>query len=139
MMEAGRELDALVAEKVMGKKVRILSNSLFCWEYDGEYENLYGLAQPIPAYSTDISAAWQVVEKLCNWDVDDNMLILKGQGPDIEDKGPDREDPRDWQWWEAEINGTWGKVEAQAETAPLAICLAALKAKGVEVSELECS
>lgn len=125
-MEAGRELDALVAEKVMGKKTRRLSGNLYCWEYDGDYKNLHGLAQPIPAYSTDLSAAWEVVEKLCNWDVDDNMLVLQGQGPDLEKKrSPDGEAP---QWWEAEIAGTWGKVMVEAETAPLAICLAALKA-----------
>jgi len=42
-MEAGRELDALVAEKVMG------------WEYEAR-----SLFRP----SQDIAAAWEVVEKL---------------------------------------------------------------------------
>ena len=131
-MKAGRELDALVAEKVMGKKVRRLSGNLYCWEYDGDYENLHGLAQPIPTYSTDISAAWEVVNKLCNWDVDDNMLILKGQGPDLENHGDEEAE-----WWEAEINGDfWGSpANAEAETAPLVICLVALKAVGYEQDE----
>jgi len=50
-MEPGRELDALVAEKVMG------------WTH---YREEWGGVVPdsISHYSTDISAAWEVVEKM---------------------------------------------------------------------------
>jgi len=66
--------------------------------------------------------------------VDDNMLTLQGQGPDLEKKEwPDGEAP---EWWEAEINATWGGVEAEARTAPHAICLAALKAVGIDVRKV---
>ncbi|GAI86829.1 unnamed protein product, partial [marine sediment metagenome] len=76
-------------------------------------------------YSTDISAAWQVVEKLCTWDVHDNMLVLKGQCPDLE---PEDEEGKVG-WWEAEINGDCGKVVAEGKAAPEAISKAALIAK----------
>lgn len=58
-MKPGRELDALIAEKVMR------------WnrEHDecGLPPGVYGSdnIQPFPHYSTDISAAWEVVEKIC--------------------------------------------------------------------------
>jgi len=137
----GTELDALVAEKVMGLDVEwntetpcpyCDSEMRYCGDRSrctqcGEWR--YG---PYKEYSTNMAAAWEVVEKLCNWDVGDNMLILMGQGPDP--SNPD--DPGNW--WEAEINGIKiGKVKAKADTAPHAICLAALKAKEVDaVKEL---
>ena len=51
-LEAGRELDARVAEKVMGQ------GSGYPLPNDFHY-----IAE-IPYYSTDIAAAWEVVEKL---------------------------------------------------------------------------
>ena len=61
-MKAGRELDALVAEKVMG------------WTWDGKTawsptgSRLWMVRKDpywwLPYYSTDIAAAWEVVEKL---------------------------------------------------------------------------
>jgi hypothetical protein len=70
-MEAGRELDALVAEQVMGWKRETYSFNN--WR-DGKVESmeLSGLMGPdglrevdqFPFYSTDIAAAWEVVEKL---------------------------------------------------------------------------
>jgi hypothetical protein len=49
-MNAGRELDALIAEKVFGQ-----------WLTS---DRLYADHAPIPAYSTDIAAAWQVWRKV---------------------------------------------------------------------------
>lgn len=90
-MEAGRELDALIAEKIMGQDYSL--NSL---------EGSLVLKDP-PHYSTNIAAAWEVVEKLGpDWD-----LISMEQG------------------WIASVGSS---ERARAETAPLAICLAALKA-----------
>ena len=138
-MKPGRELDALVAEKVMGYVIgndphfegagpKIVSGPHWITE-DGteptwQRENEW----PITClfYSTDIAAAWEVVEKLCNWDADDNMLTLKGQAGDPKNA----DDPG--HWWKAEISGTSGKFMGEADTVPEAICLAALKAKGVE-------
>lgn len=136
-MKAGRELDRLVAEKVMKQPkppyvhtchIQPIRDGI--WVCHPYYERGDECAwEPIP-FSTDIAAAWQVVERLCNWDVDDNMLILKGQGPDIEREPPNG---KAQSWWDAEINGTWGKALAEAPTAPHAICLAALKAIGVDI------
>jgi hypothetical protein len=75
-MEPGRELDALIAEKVMG------------WTdfspIDPKYDHSVGVngyrrnfarrpnkerEEPIPLYSSDISAAWEVVEKMNDWDI----------------------------------------------------------------------
>lgn len=58
-MPAGRELDALVAEKVMLWVVDRLSN-----HWCGVPTNGTALPSDIPSYSTDIGAAWEVVEKM---------------------------------------------------------------------------
>jgi len=118
-LQPGPELDALVAEKVMG------------WEYviDGEgtgwvdkateqFVTGYNNDDPSqpeiapPPFSTSIAAAWEVVEKLKS----DNRTI------DISSATPG---------WRAIIDEChdW-KVEVRAETAPRAICLAAMKASG---------
>ncbi len=91
-MKAGRELDALVAEKVMGQYFR------------NEWYKLYN--DTIPCYSTDISAAWKVVEK------------IKKEFVGISD-------PLNCNIWECSFTF---KTSALGETAPLAICRAALLA-----------
>lgn len=62
-MEAGREMDVLVAERVMELKVeKFLANigsRLLC-----RSTNSSGKTQPIPSYSTDITPPMEVVEKL---------------------------------------------------------------------------
>ena len=73
---AGRELDALVAEKVMGYRWREVrakgsTNTVPVWEGsayrwpDGVYDarELAARGGP-PVFSTSIAAAWQVVEKM---------------------------------------------------------------------------
>lgn len=59
-MEAGRELDALVAEKIMGWSNCHREGD---WGYFGRP---FGGPTDfrIPNYSTDISAAWEVMEKM---------------------------------------------------------------------------
>lgn len=115
-MEAGRELDALVAEKVMGftvtdwptgKELPLAGAMAFLSESQKDR---------IPHYSTNIAAAWQVVEKL------DLSVIRLNNGR--------------WSAGEAyafENSYAEFRTTTHADTAPLAICLAALKAKGVEV------
>jgi len=129
-MEAGRELDALVAEKVMGIEVDlVVAPFIYYSPYRDRYDEWAAGNEPyidkdgdihlIPRYSTDIAAAWLVVEKM-----------------------------RETRWIEVHstIDGEWaafytpiGTTDmnqaiheyAKASTAPLAICLAALKAVGI--------
>lgn len=135
-----REIDVLVAREVMSLDVEPSSN------YDGWYGDLIPIGdrefidpkgwvydkgrRAVPHFSTNLICAWMLVEKVCNWDVDDNMLILKGQGPDL---NPQLDDEDSGEWWEAEINGTWGKVTAEADTVPLALCLVALKVRDIDI------
>lgn len=99
-MIAGRDLDALIATKVMGLPV---------WR--DEYETIY------PPYSVDIAAAFEVVEK------------LRAQGLTVTISTP-LPDCKSWdvRGWNSQTNDN--RFIAHADTAPLAICLAALKAVG---------
>lgn len=127
MMEPGKELDTLIALKVMGWR------QVGAWEDDGEpiyaddRDNTRGSFDILP-YSSDMTAAWKVVERL--------------QSPEMarpwrrRDFAISREDRTcDGLWCvttdTAAPHGTSPNGEsvfAKAETAPLAICLAALKA-----------
>lgn len=144
-MKAGRELDALVAEKVMGHRVTeepfdggqgITGTSLFEHTEPGDYKAL-------PHYSTDIAAAWDVAVKMDLGVAPVEVYIGEGEpgGPrrtvyaafvlggalTISDDDLLDGNPR---LWLGEIDGPW----TVADTAPLAICLAALKA--VEASHV---
>lgn len=123
-----RELDALVAEKVMGWKIEGRPIRLSGGHFDDVRIPADGTVKMLPSYSTDIAAAWQVVEKvreLNGW-----PFILESHG----DPGaPGR-------WW-AYFQKTIGdrSVNGHGHEAPRAICLAALKAVGVAPSkEKEC-
>lgn len=117
-MKAGRELDALIAEKVMG-----------LGQYQGKWlepprdplSPVMGTLIDLPHYSTNIAAAWQVVEKLI-----ESKKIMKIQAGHM------------GVWISISIptntlNYIKTPPEIYSETAPHAICLAALKAVGVEV------
>lgn len=105
-----RELDALVAEKVMGwHKGAELSSAWF----DSRH-NFVHWKEWCP--TVDIKAAWEVVEKMREegTDVDiywsgNEWIVTLGENPGGSPDG------------------------ATSDTAPRAICLAALRAKGVEV------
>lgn len=131
-MEAGRELDAEVAEKVM--LLKVIARDWPCW-YDPETGYAEAVVMPledgdlegthpepvydpypgcnpnprpsvVPEYSTDIAAAWAIVEEL-------KLSIL------YEPDG-----------WMASYVGSKGAPHIHyihAATAPLAICLAALE------------
>lgn len=136
------EIDALIAEKVMGWKwvkrtdlnrdpkhpgftswTRYLAKEpLAEWQVLAETELPIesNLGVGIPEYSTDISAAWLVVEKIKN-------IGTRGFQMNYEKNI----------WWVGCVNhGDNGERElyshqhGEAETLPLAICLAALKAVG---------
>ena len=120
-MNAGRELDALVAEKVMGyykATPESIGRGVRCWNKEGD------CATTEFSPSTDIAAAWEVVEKLTKnlhevkdgeW-VLDRLGYLDGQY-------------RCWFAMNVSDDVRWD-IFAEADTAPLAICLAALKAVG---------
>lgn len=123
-MKPGRDLDALVAEKVMGwlnnEKDTLAPGmwGIMDWRADGTPF----LAANFPSYSTDITAAWEVVDRLSS----DGSWVLHGQ----EGLG-----------WEAELNYQNGRFLqnedtvsiGRGNTAPHAICLAALKAEGIDL------
>jgi hypothetical protein len=72
-----------------------------------------------PPYSTEIAAAWKVVEKAAEGQfIEVYNAVLDPQAKEMD--------------WNCRI-GKNGEFEASAKTAPHAICLAALKACGVEV------
>lgn len=104
-MKAGRELDALIAEKVMGLDGPQYPDCPTCGSAN------YCRETPYLPYSTEIAAAWEVVEKLKTPDVYLEVLSHKGE-------------PH----WVCRIIGGKDPIGAGAETAPHAICLAALKA-----------
>lgn len=122
-MEAGREMDALVGENPMGlipcdkweycnlgsmggPALRKMCGHNNCYPTQ-EIPVMGGKVGGCPEYSTDISAAFEVVEKL------DSCLYLKEHGRDGT--------------WEAFFCGANETAWiGRGETAPLAICRAAL-------------
>jgi hypothetical protein len=130
-MEAGRELDALIAEKVMGwssqadglywdagnHRTRLVLGSIIAKKRDEMgLENAHGF---VFAPSTNIADAWEVVRKM-------GMVLIENSGEafgkldewNVQFVGHDKEGEPHW-------------VSESAETVELAICLAALKAKEV--------
>jgi hypothetical protein len=124
-MKAGRELDALVTEKVMGwNNNRDNPREPGMWGInDYRADGSPVLMPDFPCYSTDIAAAFDVVqiikepislERELTWD----FTIEFWSG--LWHVG--------WKRWEDD----W-YIESEAETLPHAICLAALKAREVKI------
>ena len=111
-MPAGCEVDSLVAEKVMGWRSGIINDA--CRVIRLPYE---GPGWETWSPSTDISAAWEIVEKM---------------GRPIEIKGlyspPEK--------WQVEVGG-YTRTRSYGEQLPLAICRAALKAAKGEVVKIQ--
>ena len=120
-----RKIDRLVAEKVMGWRLKSFpgeGGGFSAWLNDDEkiikYENNCTLhAQPYDFWkpSTNIADAWQVVKKF--YEKGDKVIVTNTLGGN----------------WCCYIHAGLGQFSAIAETAPLAICLAAMKACGIEV------
>lgn len=108
LSEAGRALDAEIARRVFGYfDVGEFEGQLVHGEY-----NMNGWPMPTPHYSTDIAAAWTVVEAMQARDL--RVVLDSPLGG-----------------WECMTElDNWFHVE-RADTAPLAICLAALQAVDV--------
>lgn len=118
-LEAGPELDALVAEKVMGWKWERNATGTVSHLMPPHYVPKLGDELfPHPKFSTDIAAAWEVVEKLSqHFHLKLNSPFVTGQ-------------PWFAGFTESGVTG-WNGVPdftAKGDTAPLAICRAALKA-----------
>lgn len=130
-METGRELDIVVAEKVMGwfwqnpfsqyAEVKLLVPPIGDKKrhWGGVYDN--GIPDWLPNYSTNIADAWQVLEKLDSEfkveirSIDDSCEFVENK------------------WTCSFKNKISAKVcRVYAETAPHAICLAALGAMGYQ-------
>ena len=102
MSKHDRELDEQVARKVFGRTT----------VYDGWMKGRLSVGTPLPCYSSAIVAAWQVVEK---------MLSSPQRDRDYVNLWFDHHGD----YWTCEV-GTVGF--GTGETAPLAICRAALDA-----------
>lgn len=122
--KAGREMDKLIAEKIFGVKrvfrpCDVKNRDSLAWGEDYHYipsgkpPRTHMIdARPVPQFSTRIAAAWQIVEKVVDAG---HVFIVKGDGLRTGDF-----DPR----WTVLCDIT---TRTDAATAPLAICLAALK------------
>jgi len=106
---APRERDALVAEKVMGQGMVL--------HHEGYYFRPGNL---LPDYTT-ISAAWTVVEKMREEEL---AFEVTWGWSHVEENN-------DYDNWVAGFSNEDERWTATADTAPLAICIAALRAKGV--------
>lgn len=120
-LKAGRELDALVAEKIMGLGPERWDPPCFWYHTTDDAEPRSGWCYTcskaiceVPGeprrYSTSISDAWLVVEKMAAHPTNWYFMV-----------GPDG-------YLTAENGGSG--FDICADTAPLAICLAALRATG---------
>ena len=117
-MKAGRQLDPLTAEKVMGWAMVTESEFGLCWKVPlpaGGFE--FRSDESASHYSTDMVAAMQLVERLA----DTHGFFLGKHGT------PGRPP------WCCRFGVEPGITEG--DTAPFVICIAALRAVGVQVPE----
>ena len=133
-MPAGREMDALLAEKIMGYTLSELSLPAYPKYklFDIESGEFSGYVKEVPHYSTDIADAWEVVKRM------PIPFKLEKCWEKAYQIGPEG-----WSacWCtDADCEGcnensrcTNGD-DAWAETAPLAICRYALKVAGVKIN-----
>ncbi|HEV3026797.1 MAG TPA: hypothetical protein VG457_04450 [Planctomycetota bacterium] len=120
---AGRELDALVAEKVMGwlsVRKQSIANAMgqhVMDDFVGLSTSTSTIPQLVPRYSTMIQEAWKVADELRGRS--QFVAVISGLGP------------QGVQPWICKINRDGGFIEERADTAALAICLASLKSVGI--------
>lgn len=127
-MDAGRELDALVAEKVFGlQRVSGAAVPQKHYPVDSQFQEAWVDAEgqrvfckhcgDMPAYSTEIAAAWQVYLKAMEGLFSQRMRFYEGLEAIAEEK--------------AGFPVAWPDVfTVLREDMPLAFCLAAVAAKG---------
>jgi len=102
-MPAGRKMDALIDEHVFKREI--------VWERGAPFIYVLGSRESVYPYSKNITSVWDVVEKMGSVDeLHDVDLRTSIRG------------------WVCVIFNAFESFEANAETAPLAICRAALLA-----------
>lgn len=132
-MPAGRECDALVAEKVMGYTLSELTLPAYPKYklFDIESGEFSGYVKEVPHYSTDIAASWEVTGRLTNIQCGDDFyafeITKKHYGWWVRVKHPL------WMGIHNELGKNYEMYQAHADAAPLAICRCALKVEGVEI------
>lgn len=140
-MKPGRELDALVAEKVMGVCLHDLQSKPSVYmqmkEKNGPHDwTMFECAKChsrfmdkfipyLPNYSTSIADAWAVVEKMGRWNGFEFMI--QTQDPEY------CKAKYEAGWYEPSYDGPESRAVGESDSAPHAICLAALKAVGVDL------
>ncbi len=107
-----REIDRLVAERVMGWTNLYGAGTRFGTTPEGKSHRI------VPPYSTDMSAAWEVVER----------LRKSGYQGKIDWARPEL--GYECIFWSSPVPPTEMQLP-RAETASLAVCIAALKVMGV--------
>jgi hypothetical protein len=124
--EAGPDLDVEIARQILGEKIG---------HYDGPdgrhfFTESFGLVREIPPFSSDLAAAWTVVEHLR----DAGYLVRVVEHPESERR---YEEPRlTWNerrhecLVEQTVLGVRRRANTYASTVPLAICRAALAVTG---------
>ena len=149
-MEAGRDLDALIDQRIFGRKhltqeemkaeaERVWEKQPQCGRFLAGFSNVGPIGCPrfemnMPRYSTDIAAAWQVVEQvLLTTNFTEFRMkvgIFKGHyGAGFGAYGISGNP------WPPTAPGELYKVEALGSEPAHAICLAALKALGAQVND----
>lgn len=127
-MDVWRELDALVAEKVMG-----MGNQMtVARQPDGSFVPTGEVWYDCPEFSTDMEVAWWIVERMTDhlrvdWCTFEMRKITDWEDPTW---GYDVFFGRQYDSTRQPDRVAW------ARTAPEAICLAALKAVGVDAPKL---
>lgn len=134
MIKSNRDLDGLVAERVMGWQPKTLEECGYepwgiededpenadplgkCW-YPPDVQD--GIPFEVPSFSTEIRAAWDVVEKVTKKFYISVTSMEKG--------------------WQCVLCGdeTQTYIDLLYSTAPLAICIAALVSTGMSESDIE--
>jgi hypothetical protein len=127
-MEAGREMDALVAERVMGFKVQIVERKRDTF---GTYKvKHYRVGNGFLAeYSTDIAAAWQVDKSDWYWvfsEMPNKLQITLYPSREAWDKRPFEMHPYPKE--SVHVDVRWDECKTKAEAYALGRCRAALLA-----------
>lgn len=137
-MKAGRELDALVAERVMewaSIEMRHSPGGVVSPEPPMGFDTRGNRYASIPRYSTDIASAWEVVEKVLQDHGDYDFAIVADYLGGVIWRASFSAD-------DLVANDSSGMPPVFTDgpdglTAPLAICIAALRAVGADVEEDE--
>lgn len=129
-MKPGLELDVLVATKVMGFVER-KNDFGVTYLFDDPNENAYLMLDTHSEFnpSEDIEDAWMVVEKLNEMGHGVEIYTEKGFNPKVVIYGDNSKGVFD------SFRGSYVLCASHGDYVPHAICLAALKAVGVEVDE----